>query len=326
MMQTQVQKHQKEQVQTPKEVTEAIRDTFVALHAIEQNKLDEAKKALKAADEKFSAVLKKHPEFDLLPLEETLTAYTYPGSSKDIEAALKVSIELIKAHDTQVARALMMTLKDELDINIVSIPMKLYPASTKEALKALEKGDKKAALEALALGFGTLVNTQIIIPTPLLAAQDLVIDASKLDKSKKEEAQKLLSLAKEELKRAELLGYTKKHDAAYKLISEDIEKIEKEIKGKNIVEKLYEKLLGDFKKLINDTRHETHRMQKRADGLHDSVALKAEEALKNPKAIKGHSQAQERVEEATIKMEAQARKKADLFNKEVAQDMKDTVK
>ncbi len=171
------------QVQTPKEVTEAIRDTFVALHTIEQNKLDEAKKALKAADEKFAAVLKKHPEFDLLPLEETLTAYTYTGSSKDIEAALKVSIELIKAHDTQVARALMMTLK-------------------------------------------------------------------------------------------------------------------------------------------NDTHHETHRMQKRADGLHDSVALEAE----NPKAIKGHSKAQERVEEATIKMEAQARKKEDLFNKEVAQDMKDTVK
>jgi hypothetical protein len=43
--------------------------------------------------------------------------------------------------------------------------------------------------EALAVGFGTLVNTPTIIPTPLLVAQDLVLDASKLDKNQKEAAQ-----------------------------------------------------------------------------------------------------------------------------------------
>ena len=47
---------------------------------------------------------------------------------------------------------------------------------------------------------------------------------------------------KEELKRAELLGYTKKHEENYKLLNSEIEKIEKEIKGENKIEKLYEQL------------------------------------------------------------------------------------
>jgi len=324
-METQIQKHTQEQTKAPKEIAQAIQNTFMAVQAIEKNKLKEAEKLLSEADKKFTEALKKDPALDLLPLEETLMAYRYTGSSKEIEAALDLSVQLIKAHDTQVARALMMTLKDELDINIVSIPMKLYPAATKKALEAVKKGDKNAALAALAEGFGMLVNTQIIIPTPLLAAQALVVDASKLDKNKKEEAQKLLAAAKEELSRAELLGYTKKHDAAYKLIHDDIEKIEKEIKGKNIVEKLYEKLLTDIKKLIGDTRHETHQMQKTASGLKDSVALEAEKALDTPTSVKGEAAAKAKVEEANDKLDFEAKEKADAFSKEVKKDLKDTI-
>jgi len=132
--------------------------------------------------------------------------------------------------------------------------MKLYPASTKAALDALNKGDKKAALTALAEGFGTLVRSQIVIPTPLLTAEDLIIEASQLDKRKKDDAQKLLNTAKEELKRATLLGYTKKHDPEYRLLNDGIEKVQKEIKGEKKVEKLYDAVKEDFKKIIHHTR------------------------------------------------------------------------
>jgi hypothetical protein len=326
MMETQLKKHTMEQKKAPKEVAEGIQNTFKALHAIEQNKLKEAEKLLAEADQKFTTALKNDPSLDLLPLEETLMAFSYTGSSKDIQAALDLSVQLIKAHDTQVARSLMMTLKDELDINIVSIPMKLYPVATKKALEALKKGDKNTALAALAEGFGMLINTQIIIPTPLLVAQDLALEASKLDKSKKEEALKLLAGAKEELARAELLGYTKKHDAAYKLIQDDIEKVEKEIKGKNIVEKLYEKLVNDFKKLVGDTRHEEHKVNNPASSLHDSVAPKAQKAIQDPASVKGEAAAKAKVEEAQDKLKFEAKEKASEFEKEVKKDLQDTVK
>jgi len=325
LMETQINQHVKEQKTAPKAVAVAIQNTFNALQAIEQNRIDDAKRLLKEADEKFTSALKADPSLDLLPLEETLMAYSYTGSSKEIQTALNLSVQLIKAHDTQVASKLMATLKDELDINIVSIPMKLYPFVTKKALDALNKGDKRAAMMALAEGFGMLVNTQIIIPTPLLAAQDLAIATSKLDKNKKEEAQKLLAAAKEELKRAELLGYTKKHDAAYKLINEDIEKVEKEIKGKNVVEKLYEKLVNDFKKLVGDTRHEQHKVQNRTQGLKDTVAAEAQKALQNPTSVKGEAAAKAKVEEANDKLQFEAKEKAGAFTSEVKKDLKDTV-
>jgi len=321
LINNQVAKHNQESKKVPKAVVEAIQDTFKAMHALEQNKIDDAKKFLAEADKKFSSSLAKDPSLDLLPLEESVIRYTYLGSSQDIQKALDLTLKLIKEHDTQVAQTILMTLKDEVDINIVSIPMKLYPVATKKALDALNKGDKKTALMALAEGFGMLVNTQIVIPTPLLVAQDLVIEASQMDKTKKDDVKKLLALAKEELKRAKLLGYTKLHTKAYELINEDIEKLEKEIKGKNLVEKLYEKLLADFKQLVGDTRNDEHKMP----SLQDSVAQKEQQALQNPASIKGTSQAKKLVEESTKELQEQAKQKAKDFEQEVKKDMKDTL-
>ena len=298
LMEHQIKKHTQETKKAPKEVIEGIQATFKSVHLIETGKLDEAKKLLQKANDAFDKALKADATLDLVPLEESLIAYSFVGTSKTIKEVLELSTKLIKDHDTQAAITLLSPLKDELDITVVAIPMKLYPASTKTALEALNKGDKKAALSALAIGFGTLVNSQIIIPTPLLAAQDLIVEASKLDKSKKEDAKKLLDAAKEELTRAELLGYTKKHDAAYQLLNDGIEKIEKEIKGKNEVVKLYEKLKEDFKKIIHSTRIEKVK-------------------VKNP--------AEEKVQKYEKTENQKAIKKSKIFEKEAHQDEKKTV-
>ncbi len=298
LMEQQIKKHTQEQKKAPKEVIEGIQNTFKSVRLIESGKLDEAKKLLQKANDDFSKALKTDPALGLIPLEERLVAYNFVGSSVTIQDILKLSTQLIEAHDTQAAIALLSPLRDELDINMVSAPMKLYPSSTKTALEALNKGDKKAALDALRAGFGTLVNTQIILPTPLLTAQGLILEASALDKSKKEDAKKLLEAAKEELRRAELLGYTKRHDSAYRSLADSIEKIEKEIKGKNEVVKLYEKLKEDFKNLIHNTRIEKVK-------------------VKNP--------AEEKVQEYQKKETKKAVKESRVFKKEAQQDKKKTI-
>ena len=251
LVQNQTKKHQSNLKNTPKEVIEAIANTYKAVALIKANKIDEAKKILTQADKKFQEALKKNPKLDLLPVDEGIMIFQFAGDSKTIQKALDLSSTLIKKHATQDAREILMPLKDEMDIDIVAIPMKLYPKTTKKALEALNKGDKDSALLALGEGFGTLVITKTVIPLPLLTAQDLVIEASNLDKNKKDKAQKLLALAKEELKRAELLGYTQKHSKTYKLLNDDISNIEKEIKGKNEVEKFYKKIKEDFKAFLN---------------------------------------------------------------------------
>ncbi len=323
LMQNQIKQHSTEQMKVSKEVVEGFQATLNSVKLIETDKVDEAKTLLQKASNDFEKVMKVNPELDLLPLEESVAAYSFSGSSAVIEDTLKLSTQLIKAHDTQTAITVLSALKDELDINIVAVPMKLYADSVKIALKSLNKGDKKAALSALSIAFGTLVESQIVIPTPLLTAEDLVLSASKLDKSKKEEAKKLLDLAKEELKRAELLGYTKKHDGAYKLLNEGIDKIEKEIKGKNMVAKLYEKLKNDFKSIIHNVRIE--KVKKEKVGFHDSVAKEEAKALKNPQSVKGEAAAAAKVEEMQNKEEFLRKEAVETFEKEAKQDSKKVI-
>ena len=245
-----VQKAAQEQIknhkQAPKEIVEGLQSTYMAMTALQQNKKADAVKLLEKADKSFDVALKADPSLKLIPIDERLQAYAFMGSSDVIDARLKLAIQLLKAHETQDASDILLPLKDELDITTVSIPMDLYPVSVKTALKALKKDDIKGAAIAINTAMNSLVSFRVIIPTPLLVAQDLIDEASKLDKSKKEDATKLLDAAKEELKRAELLGYTSKHSADYKALNESIDNIQKEIKGENKVVKLYEKLKNEF--------------------------------------------------------------------------------
>jgi len=238
----------------PKEIVSGMQQTFAALQALQANKKEDAQKALEKAKKSFDAALKAEPSLDIVPVDERFQAYAFIGSSDAINARLKLTEQLLKAHDTQSAIAMLSPLKDELDITVISIPMKIYPIAVKKALELLKKGDNKGAFNAVAEAMNSLAIAQAIVPTPLLAAEDLIVDASKLDKEKKEDAKKLLEAAKEELKRAELLGYTNKHAAEYKVLNKSIEKIEKEIKGENKVEKLYETIKNDFKHLISKSK------------------------------------------------------------------------
>lgn len=299
LVQNQTKKHQSNLKNTPKEVIEAIANTYKAVALIKANKIDEAKKILTQADKKFQEALKKNPKLDLLPVDEGIMIFQFAGDSKTIQKALDLSSTLIKKHATQDAREILMPLKDEMDIDIVAIPMKLYPKTTKKALEALNKGDKDSALLALGEGFGTLVITKTVIPLPLLTAQDLVIEASNLDKNKKDKAQKLLALAKEELKRAELLGYTQKHSKTYKLLNDDISNIEKEIKGKNEVEKFYKKIKEDFKAFLNKIDLEK---------------------------VKINNPAERKVIQYQKEQQLKAIKEKSIFSKEAKEDLNKTVK
>ncbi|SFV68785.1 hypothetical protein MNB_SV-10-1083 [hydrothermal vent metagenome] len=294
----------KDHKQAPKEIVAGMQNTFQALKALQGNKKDEAKKALEAATKSFDAALKADPALDLIPIDERFQAYEFLGSSKVISARIKLAQQLLKAHDTQVAIDTIAPLKDELDITTISIPMKIYPLATKKALDALNKGDTKAAVAAIAEAMNSLVVFEAVVPTPLLATQDLIVEASKLDKSKKEEAGKLLQAAKEELKRAELLGYTKKHEADYRLLNSDIDKIQAEIKGKNEVEKLYDKMKVDMKKIIDQTRISKMR-------------------LPNPAQ---EAAAETKVDKFEKKESVKAKTDTPEFKKEVHQDEKKTLK
>ena len=245
--------------QTPKEVMEAIRLTAKAAQDIRMKKLKEAAKDLEIASKDFDKALKANPKLDLLPVAQAIQIKTFAGSTATIEKALKLADELIKKHATQDAREILMPLRDEMDFTVQYLPMKTYPLVTKKAAELLKKGKAREALMVLSQGFGTLVAVTDVVPIPLMLAQDKTMEAAKLAKEKKKEALKLLESAKDELKRAELLGYTQKHSPEYKAITAQIEAIEKEIKGKNEPAKLYEELQKKFDALFKKVREDKKR-------------------------------------------------------------------
>lgn len=238
----------------PKEVSQALKQTVIALKSLRKRDTKTAKEALQKATKLFDMALKNNPKLALVPVADAIEVHDFTGDSTLVKHIIKSAEDLLADYDTQAARAILMPLEDEMEMTTQYLPMGVYPLATKEALKELNKGKTKEAFSTLITALSGIVIKTTIIPLPLITAQSLVTEASHLNKKNKEKALKLLDLAQDELEKAVLLGYTKKHAPEYKTLQKEIKNIEKEIKGKNIVAKLYEKIKKDFTLLLH--KHE----------------------------------------------------------------------
>ncbi len=300
---TEMQKQNKRFSKEDGEVMIALHQTFKALTAIGQNKDKEALKLLKEADKEFTKVLKKNPDLKLVPVENRVELFAFSGNVDVIKTAVESAEKLLKHHRTQSARDILLPLKDEMDITTLFIPMQTYPAVIKTAIVELEKGHKEIAVGTLVDGMSTLVGEQVVIPLSFLMSQDLIVKASQLDKTKKDEALKLLGMASDELKKSVYLGYADETTPAYKELQKSITNLEKEIKGKNKVEKLYENLKKEFKTFIDKFRNDKQNMKK-------------------PMGNKAEAEVEKYQQEQMKK----ALKEATQFKSEVSKDLKKTVK
>ncbi len=237
-------------------IQKGLSDTLSAISALSKNKSDLAKKNLSDASKYFAKALKIDPKLGLVPIEESTVIYRYDGDPKNIKEAVNLAKKALSKNDIQFARDILNPLKDEIVVTTHYVPMDVYPSVTKIASKLLDKGKVKKALQELSLGLSTIVSDRVVIPIPLLTSQELVSIASKMDKTDKKKVSKFLKRAKIELQKAVLLGYASKHSSEYKSLEKKIDMIQKEIKGKNEVKKLYEDIKSDFKSLIHKTRGE----------------------------------------------------------------------
>lgn len=261
VVQKEAKQHKEGLAKEPKEITQALKQTMAALKALHDNNTTAAKDALNEATKLFDKALKNNPKLSLVPIADAINVQSFTGDSKLVKNSIETSLKLLDSYDTQAARALLLPLVDEIDMTTEYLPMKSYPLAIKKALEKLNNGKTKEAFSIIQTSFHTMVVKTVIVPLPLITAQSLVVDASNLDKSKKDQALKLLSLAQDELQKAIYLGYTKKYAPEYKALQQQITDIEKEIKGKNIVAKLYEKIKKDFASLLS--KHEAESKEKK---------------------------------------------------------------
>ncbi len=244
--------------QAPKEIMSGLQNSIMALRALQANNKLAAKEALESATKSFNIALKKNPKLDMVPIDERITINDFTGDAKLVKHIKDAVVSLLKANDTQAARAMLQPLEDQLIIGTKYLPIKLYPDATKQAQKDLAKGDNKAAFGDIVTALNSVVTTNIIIPMPLLTAQDMILEASNIGKKNKTKALKLLSSAQDELEKAILLGYTKKHTKEYKSLEKEMNSIKHAVGGGNSVDKLYEHIKHSFDSLLKLHKKETH--------------------------------------------------------------------
>ncbi|NPA29029.1 MAG: YfdX family protein [Epsilonproteobacteria bacterium] len=236
-----------QQVKVVQEAVEAVMLTQKVLLDLDKKDTKAAKADLEKAIGKLEVVLAHKNAPALLPIDSVTTATEYVGDAKSVKKALDMVEDLLDSGKVQEARRLLNTLQSEIDVITVSLPLISYPQALKLAAKYLADNKVKEAQDVLEMALGTLVQNEIIIPLPILKAQALIDAASKIAKSDKAQALKHLEAARAELKVAQALGYTSSSDTTYKMLDEAIEKIEKEVKGPNKAEKLFEDLMNKLK-------------------------------------------------------------------------------
>jgi len=233
--------------QLVKEAINAIRDTQEALFYLNANKISKAKEAIKKAIGDLSDVLNRPNPPYLLPIDAKIEAYEFKGDLNTVTKTLAQAKLLIMENKLPQARAILNTLRDEIVIKTTNLPLATYPAALNLALKYINEGKVKEAKDVLIMALSTLVEIDTIIPIPLIKAQALVEQASKIVKTNRKEALNILEEAKYQLKLAEVLGYTSKSSTTYKELKNDIEKLEKEIKAHHKTGSLFERLIQKLK-------------------------------------------------------------------------------
>ena len=231
-------------------VKEAVRalqytqDAYIYLNGKNKTK---ALESLKKAIGELTVALNKPNAPYLLPLNITIEADEYIGTIKNISKQITDAKVALAKSELPIARNILNSLKSEIDIKAINIPLATYPDAIKLAIKYVNENKLSEAKDVIAMALNTLVTTDTIIPIPIVKANDLVIAASKISHKDKKQTLRYLEEAKKQLKVAELLGYTSKSDTTYKMLKDKIENIESKLNHNKNTDSLFGELKSKLK-------------------------------------------------------------------------------
>ncbi len=230
-----------------KKAVEAVANTYKAIELLDKNKPKEALEILKDVIGELEVTLEANKELAFVPVDSYSVVVDTTLAPEEIKKEIKKVKGLLDVGDVQEARRILDTLQSEIDIVIKQLPLATYPDAIKLASKYIIDGKIKEARTVLTVALSSLVVKTIVIPLPIVRAEDLVTEASKIAKANRDQAIKYLDEAKKQLMIAEILGYGRKEDKRYRELENKINNLKKEIKGKNKSEKLFEELIQKIK-------------------------------------------------------------------------------
>ncbi len=221
--------------QVLQEAVEALKQTRLAIAALEKKDKKAALDALAKVVGQLEILLARDPKLALAPVDVVTYALDVHADVESVKKAVKTAVDLLEKGRVQDARAIVSGLASEIVIEVANIPLSTYPDAIKAVVPLVEAGKFEEAKAALIAALNTLVITRHIIPLPVLRAEHLLLLAEQLaekkDRSKDEQKQleALLQAARKELKFAEALGYG--DEGAFKPFYDMIDEIEKKVAG-----------------------------------------------------------------------------------------------
>jgi hypothetical protein len=231
-----------------KEAVETINLVSEVITLLDKKEKEKAIEKIAEVLGKLEVLVARDPNLQLVPVDVKESVVDFPGTVEDIKVAKEEVVKLIKNSDLQKARDIMLNLASELDIFVTALPIGTYPVALKAIVPLIEQEKFEDAKKLLVEALETLVIEKIVIPLPILRAEQSIIRANEIANSKepkKEELKELLAYAKEQLELGEALGYGK-IEIDYKDLYEEISKLEELLEGeestKDIFKTLKEKL------------------------------------------------------------------------------------
>jgi hypothetical protein len=222
---------QQAQQSLDKDAIEAIKETQNALKAIADGKKDDALAAIERATGKINVLTARSPATALLPVSAEVDIIdTAPTDRAQIRRIAKAADDAIDVRDYPAARVLLAELTSEIRVRTYNLPLVSYPVALREAARLIDQNKMDEARVVLETALNTLAVVDRGIPIPLAVAQAAIDEAQQLRDKDKDNAQKLLTVARTELERARELGYAGK-DPEYQALNQAISDVEKQLKG-----------------------------------------------------------------------------------------------
>ena len=235
-----------------KKVEQGFEEVNKAIKILESEKPDVAKaiKNLQSATGEFEIAMALDKDLEFAPIDSNIQTYNLVASSDVIKREIAFIKDLLDDGEVQQARKLLMPMRSEVVIETTYLPMLTYPTAIKEAVEELTDGTVKKAKEILVTAENSFVIDTEVLPIPLLAAEDAVEEASKIDKKEKDKILEQLDIAREQLEIANALGYLSRYEEKHNDLQEHIKKLQKAVAGDSNVEKLYKSLKTKIKNIF----------------------------------------------------------------------------
>jgi hypothetical protein len=239
----------------------AIEETRRAIQAIDQGKNDEALAAIERATGKINILVGRNPAAALIPVGLQVDVIdAAPLDVKAIRARAKAAERAVDDKDYPAARVLLAGLVSELRVRTVNLPLLTYPIAMQDAARLLDQQKKDEAKALLQAALNTLAIIDRVTPLPLVVAEAAITDAQAKSSQDKNEAQRLLSVARAELDRAKELGYAGK-DPEYAALNQAISDLEKQLKGNQNTSSAFARL----KEKVSSFFHRQSQNEKKAE-------------------------------------------------------------